>query len=394
MKRISRILQIPESALNHYLRANDTAEKSRGGYETKKYKIELDDDDEEDLEEECETVADAEDNIEEVTVAEEEGREEEEEEDENVINITPPKNDSESDADNANYWQDSDYEGEEGEEGENGAANQTINQKGNIDMTIASSRNVETVANAETGAGPIKIEYEKRLLEHEIEMRKMRRELKKRENEIEYLRTQIRIQDMIYFEKYLPFAEFIQNIIQRYQRGGGQQREEYEKMSDEWKQYLEVLPNYEIKNLIYYIQNTDNITPDFRDNFYRIFKEYYDYLTRMKEENIYTSRRNKIQDMWREWSKYAKIFINIQSFDNVNKFRRLIDHQKKRETIEETILLGHCPDPDHSIPGKGKAPNIRSRQMEGIAGKVAAAAARCATTGGAKKKKDVIALDI
>ena len=207
----------------------------------------------------------------------------------------------------------------------------------------------------------------------EIEMGRLRRELKKKIIKIEYLQNQIRIQDMIYFEKHIPVSEFIENMLQRYRNKENEQsyEEEYQQMSDEWKQYLEVLPNYEIKNIIYYIQNTDTIPDKYKNSFYCIFKEYYEYLTRMKEENIYTNRKNKIQDMWREWSKYSKIFMNIMNIrvmtnSNNHKEVEMVDNQTNNREIINNILNQRIEFNKPSTKGSKKGGKVEKKKKEMI----------------------------
>jgi hypothetical protein len=438
MKRISRILQMPEKVISDMIQHQEyTLEDGRkmgknGKYETKRYQIEFEEEDElEVVESGDEVVGDDADNDDHADDAElretlhiglednsesgsesgsENDRENDRENDSEEVEQDSGNGGSlggngeemeETEEEQNDYREDSDYE----DSFENNATNAINKKNKNI-------QNNHKNPNSNPNSNPIlankeivpangniykNIENEKKILELEIELRKVRRDLKKKTSEVEHLRNQVRIQDMIYFEKFIPVSEFIQNMKDRYDDqdrcvGGGIHLEQYEKMADEWKQYLDVIPIYEIKNIIYYIQNTDNITQQNKDDFYRIIDEFYEYLTRMKEENIYASRRNKIQDMWREWSKYANLFHYHRSSQNaareVTGTRRVgagvEESESTKEMIQKTLTMAGNVQMQSQLESYS-----HNKKKAGKSGKVGKMGKM-----GEKKKKEEILLDL
>ncbi len=276
MKRISRILQMPEKVISDMIQHQEyTLEDGRkmgknGKYETKRYQIEFEEEDElEVVESGDEVVGDDADNDDHADDAElretlhiglednsESGSEsviEEVEQDSGNGGSLGGNGEEmeETEEEQNDYREDSDYE----DSFENNATNAINKKNKNIQNNHKNPNPNPILANKEIvpANGNIykNIENEKKILELEIELRKVRRDLKKKMSEVEHLRNQVRIQDMIYFEKFIPVSEFIQNMKDRYDDqdrcvGGGIHLEQYEKMADEWKQYLDVIPIYEI----------------------------------------------------------------------------------------------------------------------------------------------------
>jgi hypothetical protein len=162
-------------------------------------------------------------------------------------------------------------------------------------------------------------EIRKKILEYQLEIEQLKHDIFLKNRENEYLQNKIKIQDMIYFHKHINIHEFINNLVEKYYRGHEHEnihktREWFDEMYDEWGQYLENIPLYEIKNVVHYIQcaRADDLRAEWKNDFYTIFRNYYESLEIMKEQNIHSFRKKKINDMYREWSKYISLFPRNQ----------------------------------------------------------------------------------
>jgi hypothetical protein len=177
-------------------------------------------------------------------------------------------------------------------------------------------------------------EMRRQLLEYKLQIQQLNWDLFIKNKENEHLKNKIRIQDMIYFNKHVNIYDFINNILEKYYRDDLQHINEwYNNMSDEWGQYLENIPLYEIKNIVHYIQRADTIRNEWKRDFYRIFRNFYESLEIMKEQNIHSFRKRKILDMYREWSKYIPLLsTSDEEADGGNEHQHQQQNQNQKES--------------------------------------------------------------